>query len=472
MAVILLISLIVNVSLVLGERRVRFISNQYQAMISEVVQTAQSTPVDRFARRPIILKDKAEKGMMILSPKNMAKEFPEFTRKDKQAQRLKKALSDAAVSYEAAYITTGKVLAGKRFRPRKHRPPPPRRNDGPPPMTQGTDEEPEVHSRPPPPDHVKRPRSDLQEIRVSVELAPGVWLNSIAPLNSGEALSRRLLWASLMIFLLGGLAFYLFSRRILGPLKTLQQAAHKLGQGDQIDVLPLKGPTDIRETIHAFNAMQTRLTRLISTQQTMLRAIGHDLRTPITSLRLRAENLSGEQERDKIINGLNTLSKMTDEILGWSRDATSSEDLAIIDLTALLESLTDDYKGSGANVIFGTPDMSCKLSCRRLALRRAVTNLIDNALNYGGDAHISLAVETGVKCIVVKDHGPGIPEDKLQTVTEPFVRLEPSRNQQTGGTGLGLSIARSIAELHGGTLTLSNHSEGGLIAQICLPNDN
>ena len=214
--------------------------------------------------------------------------------------------------------------------------------------------------------------------------------------------------------------------------------------------------------------MQERLGRFIADRTRMLAAIGHDLRTPITSLKLRAELLDDEETRGKMLATLDDMQRMTEATLAFARDDAAAEPVRSVDLEALVASIVDDLADMGKDVTF-TASGRVAYPCRSTALRRAITNLIDNATEYGVRARVALADTPSGPTISVEDDGPGIPADKMEEAFKPFVRLEGSRSRETGGAGLGLSIARSIVLAHGGELTLANRPEGGLRADIRLP---
>ena len=309
----------------------------------------------------------------------------------------------------------------------------------------------------------------------SVPLPDGSWLNARTALPPPP---RSWAWFPLLSMGLMALAILviviLSLRRITRPLRALSGAAERLGRGESLPPLAETGPEEVRRTTMAFNAMQERLTRFVQDRTRMLAAIGHDLRTPITSLRLRAEFIEDEEIRQKILETLEEMSRMTEATISLAREEATSEATRRIDLIALIESLVDDLADQGRDVVFTSAEEEARklpYSCRPTALKRVLSNLIENALRYAGHARVSLDRGTEALSIHVEDDGPGIPEDKLEQVFEPFVRLEESRSQETGGIGLGLAIARSIARAHGGDLTLENRPGGGLRANLTLPRE-
>jgi len=225
---------------------------------------------------------------------------------------------------------------------------------------------------------------------------------------------------------------------------------------------------EVRRAAKAFNSMQERLGRYIRTRTGILTAMSHDLKTPITRLRLRAELLEQPELREKFVRDLSEMEQMVNATLGFMRGLDDREPLRAIDVRALAEALQADAEELGATVeVMGEP--LAPFSGKSEGLKRALQNLLDNAVRYGRHAQIAIEDQADILNIVVRDRGPGIPEDQLERVFEPFYRLEASRNPGTGGTGLGLSIARNIAQTMGGELTLRNRDSGGLEARLSLP---
>lgn len=261
---------------------------------------------------------------------------------------------------------------------------------------------------------------------------------------------------------------WLVARMATRPIRQLAQAASRLGS--DIDHAPLAetGPTEIRQAAHAFNAMQGRIRRQIQHRTHMLAAITHDLQTPLTRMRLRLEKVSDAELQQKLIDDLGVMHGMVREGLDLARSMDSSEKVQALDIDSLLDSVCADAADAGQ-------DVSLQGSTRAFvmaqpgALRRCLTNLIDNACKYGRQARVSIALEQQKIAIRIRDQGPGIPDAELEAVFEPFYRLEASRSRDTGGTGLGLTIALNIAENHHGQLRLRNLPEGGLEVLLELP---
>jgi signal transduction histidine kinase len=257
-------------------------------------------------------------------------------------------------------------------------------------------------------------------------------------------------------------------RRVTAPLTILGAAAERLGRNLNAPPLEPIGTNEMRQAARAFNEMQERLRRLIENRTLMLAAISHDLRTPLTLLRLRAENAAKDEDRERMVATIAQMDQMIDASLKFARGEAMSEPRRSVDLAALLSSIADDMVDAGRPVTMA-PSNELVYQCKPEALKRAVTNLLDNAIKYGKRAHMSIEATDMRIAVIVDDEGPGIPQEKLNLVVQPFYRLDNSRSPERGGIGLGLAIARSVAEAHGGHLTLSNRQEGGLRASIDLP---
>jgi signal transduction histidine kinase len=257
-------------------------------------------------------------------------------------------------------------------------------------------------------------------------------------------------------------------RWVTGPLTALATAAEKLGQDIDRPPLAETGPLEVRRAARAFNTMQQRLSRFIADRTRILTAMSHDLKTPITRLRLRTEMLEDEALRAKIAKDLDEMQSMVTQTLDYMRDSSRREAARPVDIMALLESLQTDYQDTG-NTVEVEGAVAQPYVGRPLALRRCLANLVDNAVRYGGRAVIRAEESATGITLRVLDEGPGIPEHELEQAFEPFFRGEASRSRETGGTGLGLGIARNIARAHGGDVVLANRPSGGLDAVVSLP---
>lgn len=304
---------------------------------------------------------------------------------------------------------------------------------------------------------------------VSVELADASWINfgiPVGPAPSLWSLNGIVLSAIAIALVLAASVWAL--RRLTSPYAVLAAAADRLGRDINADALPVGGPREVRLAARAFNAMQERLQRAFADRDQLLAAITHDLRTPTTRLRLRAEFVGDPRQRARMLADLDEIESMTRSVLAFASGSAQPEPREPIDLVSLLRSLCDDSPETTLVLPPETPPRVA-YSAEPVALRRCISNLIENAVKYGGCARVSLALDGGAVRIVVDDDGPGIAEENIATVFLPFRRLETSRNRETGGTGLGLTIARAVARAHGGDVTLTGRPEGGLRAEIVLP---
>ncbi len=256
------------------------------------------------------------------------------------------------------------------------------------------------------------------------------------------------------------------------PLQRLAQAADALGRDLGGAPLAETGPREVRQAAHAFNTMQNRLASYLNDRLRILAAISHDLKTPITRLKLRSEMLADTAQREKFLHDLDEMETMISATLDFLRGESRQEHSVLLDINALLSTLRDDMQALGSTVeLHGEADHP--LPARPQALKRCLANLLDNAVRYGGNAgggaHITVEDSAKTLTLHIDDHGPGIAESELENLFEPFRRGETSRNRATGGTGLGLAIARNLARAHGGDVTLGNRPEGGLRATLTLP---
>ncbi|NQV54575.1 MAG: HAMP domain-containing protein [Rhodospirillales bacterium] len=304
---------------------------------------------------------------------------------------------------------------------------------------------------------------------VSLRLSGGRWLNAttrIPPPDMTIAVSSVIAMgvAGLLLILIA----VLMVRRVTRPMVRMAHAAERLGRGEDVSRLPEEGPSDIRGTTRAFNDMRERLERFVTDRSRMLAAITHDIRTPITSLRLRAEMVEDEETRQRMLETLEEMQQMTEAALDYAREDAAKEDTRAVDLGALIDALSEDLKSLGRDVTF-EGDGRIVLRCRPAALRRAIRNVVENAVRYGKRAVVSLDETAGKVSVYVDDFGPGIPDGEQDRIFEPFVRLEESRSKDTGGIGLGLAIARSIVRGHGGDIEIENRNEGGARFILWLP---
>ncbi|MBS0517012.1 MAG: HAMP domain-containing protein [Proteobacteria bacterium] len=298
-------------------------------------------------------------------------------------------------------------------------------------------------------------------------LHDGSWLyfETLQPVTGLNLATERVLLAlipALGLMLIAGLLV----RIVLRPLRRLAIAADRVGHGGEAHV-PEEGPGEVVTVIRAFNRMQERIHQLIDNRTQALAAVGHDFRTPLARLRLRAEGVDDAETRGAIETDIGEMEAMIESLLAFLGGDSDPEPAVPTDVAILCETLVDDATDRGFDARYDGP-VHLEMTVRPIGLKRAVGNLIENALHYGGNAAVTLSETPGGVMIGVADNGPGLPEDKLEEVTKPFVRLDSARPRDTVGFGLGLAIVARAVELEGGTLTLRNRPAGGLSAEIVL----
>ena len=287
--------------------------------------------------------------------------------------------------------------------------------------------------------------------------------------------SARFAWAWAGMTLAAAALTLWAVRRLTVPVRLLGAAAERLGRDVNAPALPEDGPAEVAQAAAAFNTMAGRIRRFVADRTFLLTAIGHDLRTPITRLRLRAEWMEDEEQRRRMLADLDELQAMVSATLAFGRDVAGTEPAVPLDLVALLRTVLDeaaDARPAAAGCLAYAGPERLQIQGRPVALKRALANLVGNAVAYGGAARVTL-LGTGPPgsgvTVQVEDSGPGIPPDELNRVFEPFHRVEGSRNRETGGTGLGLPITRNILRAHGGDVALANLDGGGVRATVTLP---
>lgn len=330
-----------------------------------------------------------------------------------------------------------------------------------------------LHSSPPPPKHERdgRPPPPPRLIAV-VRLADGaelsVRLPSLSQPDRSPASPQRVL-AALAALLTGiGLLSWLAVRVATRPLSRLADAARALGEDPERGEVLADGPAEVVQAAGAFRQMQHRIREHIGERTRILAAISHDLQTPITRLRLRAEQIDEEPLRARIQSDLDDMQALVREGLAYARSLENGEAEQRLDLTALLATLAEDARELGWDVSLAEAERAVCLA-RPTALRRSLWNLLENGVKFGGRVELAVAATAAEVQVSIRDHGPGLPDDELERVFEPFYRTESSRNRETGGTGLGLAIARNLLRVQGGDVVLSNAVDGGLIAHVSLP---
>jgi signal transduction histidine kinase len=290
-----------------------------------------------------------------------------------------------------------------------------------------------------------------------MDMGAGAW-------SAGSVVSTLLMAFAIVIFA------WWASGWITAPLSDFAAAAERLGLDVNAPPLPEDGPEEVRRASRAFNDMQTRIRNFVDDRMRMFAAISHDLRGPITRLRLRIEQaVANGETQAKMLSDLDEMAQMVDSSLAFARDEAAAEANQAIDLAALLNTLCDDAVDAGRRAEFDWQEGRLVYEGRPLAMKRLFANLLENAIRYGGCARIRAANDRDSVRVDVDDDGPGIPDDQMQNVFKPFFRLETSRNKRTGGIGLGLATARTIARAHGGDIALQNRPGGGLRATVILP---
>jgi signal transduction histidine kinase len=310
--------------------------------------------------------------------------------------------------------------------------------------------------------------NDATEVIGSLQLSDGSWLHFRAQdlVGAWPLKLHRVFIASLPMIALVLIAL-LTLRVILRPLGLLADAVTRVGYGDG-QVLPEQGPAEFRRLIRAYNEMQSRIVAMIKDRTEALAAVGHDLRTPLARLRLSVDGVDDTETRDLLVHDLNEMELMLDSLLTYFRGDDHPEKPRLVDIAVLVATIVDDLQDRGYDINYEGPE-HCDAKLRSVEFKRALSNLANNACQYGNRALIRLQADESAIRIRVEDDGPGIPQADMQRVLEPFQRLDPARQRNTSGVGLGIPIAlRAIADA-GGKLTLSNRPEGGLCALVELP---
>ncbi|MCD2323804.1 ATP-binding protein [Sphingomonas sp. IC-56] len=320
-----------------------------------------------------------------------------------------------------------------------------------------------------PANRAERLRRAGGELRVAVEMPDGRWLSLR---GAWPRMERGLVWQlvaqTLILYIVVLIPLLLAGRRIARPLRTLALAARSFRPGDGVPPLEESGPSDVRAVIGAYNHLSRRVTAMLDEKDRMLGAIGHDLRTPLAALRVRIESVEDDDDRNRMADTIDEMNRTLEDILSLARLGRPSEPATDVDLSALIDAVVEDFRDLDHDVQFEEAPR-LRMHLRSALMRRAVRNLIENAVKYAGGAEVRLVPTAERVRIEVADRGPGIPEDKLAAVFTPFTRLESSRNRETGGIGLGLALANAIVSDAGGAITLANREGGGLLATITLP---
>lgn len=428
LGVALMIAQLVNFALILNERQKLSLAQNQGPAITRFVSTAADVAQAELEYRTLVTEDSSRRGARyaIGAESNVV---PGATRNSQVARQLRDRLAENDV--RATEIRAG---FGREQRQS--------RNGAP---------------------------QTVRVLLLSMRQPDGTWLNaSLTTPPADRWLSARLGAATLLLYLIVLGASLVIAVRLARPLGDLARAADRFKGRGLPDPVVASGPTDLRRAIEAFNAMNRRVVSLIDEKDRMLGAIGHDLRTPLASLRIRAENVEPEEDRERMIATIEQMAAILEDILVLARTGHASEEPREMDLAALADSLVEEYRDLGRPVeMVASPRLVA--SVQPNLIRRAIRNLIDNAVTYGASAAVRVEVQAGAAAIIISDRGPGLAQDQLEAVLDPFTRAESSRNRDTGGSGLGLSIARAVAIGHGGDLTLRNAPDGGLVATLSVP---
>jgi signal transduction histidine kinase len=304
----------------------------------------------------------------------------------------------------------------------------------------------------------------------SLSLPDGSWLNFTVPTPKTNPIwNIRFTLSMVIMFLAVIILSVLAVHYLIRPLSLFSSAARRLGADVDAPPMPESGPTEIREASMAFNEMQARLRNFVQDRTQMIAAISHDLATPIARMRLRTEYVEDKEQYTKMLSDLDDMEKMVSSTLAFARNDAESEPSARVDLRILLQRICNDATDMGQPVSLQIKEEPVPFACHPTAMRRALGNLIDNAVKHGKRAYVMCNPEPDLIRILIEDEGPGIPEDRLEDVFKPFHRLETSRNRETGGTGLGMTVARSIIRAHGGDIKLAMRKTCGLRVEVTLP---
>jgi len=306
-------------------------------------------------------------------------------------------------------------------------------------------------------------------LEIAIALPDGYWLHARhTPVMMHPHWERVLPFSLVTSVVSSVLLAFFFGRSIMRPLTALAQAAQRFSRGEAVAALALQGPYSVRAIIAAFNDMQERISRFVKDRTQLLAAIGHDLRTPLASLRIRAEMIPDADLRAAMCKSVDEMGAMVAETLQFARDDAVVEETCTVDLISLVDEVVQHQCLLGKRVYWQTPLQAQPCTCRPVQIKRALHNLIDNAARHG-QVWVRVRVDAGQYHITIADDGPGIDPARLEQVFAPFVRLDAARKLDGNGSGLGLSVARSLIRAHGGEVTLHNRPEGGLCVEVTLP---
>ncbi|MBA4000201.1 MAG: two-component sensor histidine kinase [Brevundimonas sp.] len=301
----------------------------------------------------------------------------------------------------------------------------------------------------------------------ALQLEDGRWAVVAPPRGLLSPWQARILMGLLITLALLAPLVWIMARRLTRPIRLFAEAAQRLGADPEAEPLTPSGPREVRTAMAAFNDMQDRIRRHVAERTQTIAAIAHDLRTPLTRLRFRAEQAE-TAVRDRMAADIEEMDALIAQALAYARGEEGGQPRSRVNLTRLVRETVRDFAETGAQVTM-TRRKSVAVMGNPAALRRAVANLIDNAVKFAGTARVRMEARDDVVYVLIEDDGSGVAPEQVEALFEPFIRGERSRNRQTGGAGLGLAVARQIARAHGGEVTLENRPDGGLTATLTLP---
>ena len=304
---------------------------------------------------------------------------------------------------------------------------------------------------------------------LGVRLHDGSWM-VFATSNRSWGASETVRWSIRLLFLAASISLFtvIAARQFARPIKRLAAAVREFGVNPRAPPIPESGPREVRQVIRTFNEMQGQIQKFVSYRTTMLAAISHDLRTPLTRMRLRGEFIEDFEQQGRLFRDVDEMQAMVDGALAFFRDDAVAEPNTTFDLPHVLMTVANDYADQEIEIQYVGPAHALYQG-RPFALKRAFNNLVENAIKYATPPRLELLCEEQAFVVVVRDQGPGIPDKLLENVFLPYYRVEKSRNRSTGGVGLGLTVALAIVHGHGGEIRLRNSPEGGLEARVVLP---
>ncbi len=478
-AVALAIAQVMNVFLLLSEQQLHQLTRRTglaESFCGEAIVDLFSSSQEQSAAQVRGMSNNPLMSLELVAPslrgvQDLVRDFP-------LEQRVKEDLARKGILIAAIEAGARPVLHRLATRDQRGNLPPPTGTMEPPPPGHRQTPPPR-HREPPPP--LEKPPAELlrepppsdatpMETFIAVRQYPrGDWLRCrvVSP-PEDPSINRRLILSTLALYLIVLSSLLLLTRWLAAPLSRLAEAASEMGSGERVSPLPIDGPQEVSAVAKAFNDMNGRITSMLMDKDAMLGAIGHDLRTPLTSLRIRAENLDPSRDRDRMINSIEHLTRMLDGILELSKIGGNKEAAVLTDLTALIMTIVDDFEDLGLDVRLKSTERN-QSTLRPHLFMRLLRNLIENAVKYGERARLSVDAVPGELLIHVDDDGPGLAAGMIDRLIKPFERLDMSRNSITGGAGLGLSIAKMIADAHGASLQFQNRRDGGLRVTIRLP---